>query len=707
VIRVASDYPNKWFLKFSSVRYNLKGGDGRPWGDGTSIAARENKNLNPWYEGCKVTTMIGGFEAMSSMRNDLEDAIKSANQSLSPKGERGYVYIADWRLNALRDLSEGTDPWLDPLDPPPDPSASNANDQTAIGLILRLMQAGIKIRIMIWLTLPGFKTEWLGGFKPHILDHIYFAKVVENESNRLSSPDKDPLGVVALDVRVPNTKEPSASHHQKMMVIRVGDINTAYCGGVDLAFTRRDAPCDSPASTPASPRFLCGDWQSGEKIPDKKFYKGYPRQGGVKYSSINATSPPKKTQGTDLPGHIYGIGTDKGNRQIWHDQHLRLEGPIVAAVEETFRERWKDSGDPIALPKDPGKWKVGSVLVSSKALDQGKIRTLDVPLDIQGPAGSSLVQLWRTMPIRKREDSPFKRGEYTIIAGVANACQQASKLIWIFDQYFWSLPMARLLNWQLDQNPDLHVIVILPPFSDGERMSIPGLEFDSMSQVRTHKARKVALDALVASGKENRVGVYNLWNKSRNDGIYCHAKAHTYDGNLLVCGSANVNRRSFTCDTEIACAVLNSSVVLDHQERLWHLLFPDTPWIGDSGSDFSWDDKNAGKTFFDKFNEASINSKSFLIEDPWRKKDKPKLPNNVERDQDPFLDFGSFSFDYFYNNVLDPVIPGLENIERPVLSRGTSREPRLDDIVARLEMPFKDRDGNMVWPRGRYERREI
>lgn len=615
--------PNKWFLKFSP------NGEGRPWGDGTYMAKRMG-NSKPWDENCKAIPMIGGYEAMSAMRDSLEAAIAQAKQ-----GKKGHVYIADWRLNPLRDLSEDN-PWII-QNRPWNESDFAKKDQTALGFILRLMQAGINVRILLWLPINA---SIFAGLGQHMNDHVYIAEVVSKECERLSKndPSAKDRGIVALDMRVASPI--TSTHHQKMMVIRVGDVNVAYCGGVDLAFTRRDAPDAShpyiydPNATlddllilmeSNPPQFLGGDWQSGKNVPQvfdvqDKTHR-WPKSPDTIYDALRDVSEPSHPE-ADLPKEIYG-----DDHQIWHDQHLRLQGPIIKTLEEQFCERWQDAGNVY----ESGFWgslhiKNNQVIFSSKtAIKDGDIKRLNEPKEVDlVPGGSSLVQMWRTIPLRmERKRPPFIRGEFTIMAGIANACQAANELIWIFDQYFFSRPLARLLNHLIknDKKKRLCVILVLPPYAD-----------DHPNE--THHARKIALNDLTAgltlgSGKFERLGVYDLWHPSRiPGGIYCHAKVQLYDRSLFVCGSANLNRRSFTCDTELDCAVLDDELVLKHYRRLWRVLFPDTAWP----SQINFNDLNGGwgLQFFDAFERAVKTQSSYLIPDPWWNADKQIRPVNVD-----------------------------------------------------------------------------
>jgi phosphatidylserine/phosphatidylglycerophosphate/cardiolipin synthase-like enzyme len=671
----------KWFLQWSTITWNLPTQDGRPWGDGTEfvtqrvtkrVAASQNV-LDPWDQGCGVTPLIGGYETMCAMRNTFEDAISAAKNSSQPAGQRGHVYIAGWRLNPLRDLSDGnvwiTSPWA--------PSqAAKPHDQTLAGFLLRLMQAGINVRILAWMpiTAAGPAAD-LGS---HIADEFFLAELARNECTRLGDSTR---ALVGLDLRV--AKPLTAAHHQKMMVIRVGNVNVAYCGGVDLAFTRRDAPIQPNPAHPATsykydenslgdvtapaPQFLDGDWQSGDAIPQQwtgatAAVKRWPQETVMPYAAIFNCGRPGQFP-SDLPDAVYG-----GANQLWHDQHLRLSGPIVATVEGQFIDRWKDSGDCHDLGAISGShFTDNQTIFSGPAAYDG-----NTPIDLEdvtavpSPAGAgALVQMWRTIPLRDRaKGSRFQRGEFTVMAGLSNAIKNASELIWLFDQYFWSRPTARLLNDLVRQpGATVQVIIVLPPYADVQFLHI-------------HHARKLALNDLISglvpgtqpgtfeppspTGSGGRVAVFNTWRKPKAGeapgdpgfGIYVHAKTKMFDDKLLVCGSANINQRSHTCDTELDCAVLDEVALDIHQKRLWKVLFPSSPWpatIVRPGP--GW-----GVTFFDEFAQAAAEADSNLIPDPWntepapqvtKKTDQlaevtvtpPTLPNGVKREQDYRMDF--------------------------------------------------------------------
>ena len=98
-----------------------------------------------------------------------------------------------------------------------------ALDQTAIGLVRRLMQAGILVRLLLWYPPHA---EAATGLGPHIADHFYAAQVVAAENKPLMAAqapaDGQQIGVVALDMRTADghLSPTLGSHHQKSVVIR-------------------------------------------------------------------------------------------------------------------------------------------------------------------------------------------------------------------------------------------------------------------------------------------------------------------------------------------------------------------------------------------------------------------------------------------------------------------------------------------------------
>jgi phosphatidylserine/phosphatidylglycerophosphate/cardiolipin synthase-like enzyme len=553
----------KWLLQFTSTNYGGKEGDGRPWGDGTAMAKRAATGLDPWDDECAVSPMLGGDATMIAIREDLELAIAYGEKLEREKskigpGARGHVYLTGLQFNGLRDLSSnnpwGGNPWQ--------PGQKPLKDQTALGLVLRLMSAGIGVRMLLWMP-NGFEEDELENLA---FEHRCMAAAVQDHNAVLEQAWNltAPIGVVALDLR---TGAPEVSSlHQKMIAIRIGNVvNSAYCGGVDLAFTRRDFGLGGTQSIGT------GDWQSANSAPSSP--SGWPRQepapkgGYPKY-------PFKREAGAKIPPEldtaVYGPGY-----QHWHDHHLRLEGPIVATLEQQFVERWgmDAMGGVEKFNRDKRVYAVGQVLVTSGAYVAGKEKV--APLPPAAPAAAiangQTVQMWRTIPLRAPEldmEPPFVRGEFTVMAGVSKAVLASTKLITICDQYFWSLPLARLLAARVREQANLKLLIILPPFGSTVAESELPLRYAAL---------QVLWQELGDAAARSRVMVRDIWSvkaepKNKGFGVYVHAKCHTYDEMLYVCGSANMNRRSLQCDAELDCAVLGEASVQKHLAQLYECL---------------------------------------------------------------------------------------------------------------------------------------
>jgi phosphatidylserine/phosphatidylglycerophosphate/cardiolipin synthase-like enzyme len=227
-----------------------------------------------------------------------------------------------------------------------------------------------------------------------------------------------------------------------------------------------------------------------------------------------------------------------GERPPWHDAQVAIQGPAVGDLEFCFRERWDDRSP---LSRDP----LG-ILHDMLRHTHRKASTLPpMPAD-PPPGGTHAVQVLRTYA-RRRGSYPFApHGERSVARGFRKAIQRARRLIYLEDQFLWSTEVAQIFSAALMASPSLHLIVVLPRFFDqAATLTL------RPNQVGREQAVRVLLDAA-----GDRVAIYDIENA---DGVpvYVHAKISVIDDVWASVGSDNFNRRSWSHDSEISCAVID------------------------------------------------------------------------------------------------------------------------------------------------------
>jgi phosphatidylserine/phosphatidylglycerophosphate/cardiolipin synthase-like enzyme len=293
-------------------------------------------------------------------------------------------------------------------------------------------------------------------------------------------------GEVLLDERVRR----GGSHHQKLFVTRRHerpDHDVAFVGGIDLCHGRHD-----------DARHL-GDPQAVE------------------------------------------LDDEYGERPPWHDVQLELRGPAVAAIADTFRERWED---PHPLDHhNPLRRVVRKLTRQPRHADPLPPRRAE-----PASCGPHAVQVLRTYPA-KTPAYPFApEGERSVARAYLKALRRARRLVYLEDQYFWSERAAEALADALREHPQLHVVVVVPKFPDRDgRVSGPAARI----------GRERATQIVERAGRD-RVLLCDLENEGCTP-IYVHAKVCIVDDVWMMVGSDNMNRRSWTHDSELSCAVLDDT----------------------------------------------------------------------------------------------------------------------------------------------------
>ncbi len=237
---------------------------------------------------------------------------------------------------------------------------------------------------------------------------------------------------------------------------------------------------------------------------------------------------------------------DYGEQPGWHDVQVALRGPAVDDVAFTFRERWED---PAHLDtRNPLHWLMHRL--SRQPAERAPLAAERVD---PRPVGPHAVQVLRTYPAR-RQPYPFApKGERSIARGYIKAFGRARSLIYLEDQYLWSFHATRVLCDALRTEPELLLVIVIPRYPDPD---------GRISGKASVWGRERVQDALYEAGGD-RVAIYDL-ERDDSTAVYVHSKACIVDDIWVAIGSDNLNRRSWTHDSEISCAVIDET--LDERE---------------------------------------------------------------------------------------------------------------------------------------------
>jgi phosphatidylserine/phosphatidylglycerophosphate/cardiolipin synthase-like enzyme len=224
----------------------------------------------------------------------------------------------------------------------------------------------------------------------------------------------------------------------------------------------------------------------------------------------------------------------------WHDVQAEVRGPAVGDLAHTFAERWNDP-TPLDDTRTPWQW------IRTSLARQPTVSAPLPPLDPPPPpAGRHAVQVLRTYP-RRRPAYPFApRGERSVARAYRKAFSRARRLIYVEDQYLWSAEVADVFCRALADAPELKVIVVVPRVPDRNgAFTGPAHRIGQLEVL--HDVREAGGD---------RVAIYDIENEAGTP-IYVHAKVVVIDDVFAAIGSDNMNRRSWTHDSELSIAILD------------------------------------------------------------------------------------------------------------------------------------------------------
>lgn len=233
-------------------------------------------------------------------------------------------------------------------------------------------------------------------------------------------------------------------------------------------------------------------------------------------------------------GHELRVGRSGKVCKPYHEVQAVVTGAAARSMVDLFVERWRDGA---------------GVTLDAEALIAPPLAPPDEPAPL--PRQTTLemppahVAFYRQFPHRLGR-AAVREVRDLMVSWIT----EAEQLIYIETQYFTSKAIcdALVARMQDDSKPKLEIVCILPqkPEALKEELAVGATQVE-------------VLDAIHRASREHghALGVYNVASRSNNGldhYVYIHSKLMIVDDRRLTLGSANLNNRSMTLDSEINVA---------------------------------------------------------------------------------------------------------------------------------------------------------
>jgi len=214
-----------------------------------------------------------------------------------------------------------------------------------------------------------------------------------------------------------------------------------------------------------------------------------------------------------------------------HDVHTRIRGLGAASLFESFVERWKDHPASRKFAPIPNQ-----VIEPANVTDD-----LQVEVGLTYPNSNEHTLFGGGGPYHFAAS-----GEQSVKALVLNGISQSKKFIYIEDQYLFDMGISNALKAALPRLKKLIILITAP--------------VQAVDQLQPVRRRKEFINNLTGGAQLPTDKVIVCENASGGGKVpFVHSKTFIFDDKFAIVGSANLNRRGYTHDSEQNAGIFDTN----------------------------------------------------------------------------------------------------------------------------------------------------